>query len=155
MYYDVLHDALLNIHVSTSIRYLLKKKQYVDILLYSFLFIPLPTNRSLYSILPFGPINGITKQTLTGARYANINFGRTNLPLTFTIETATIDNFTILVCAITAWKNTAFLEFSIKLCVVAVNFQVIWMKQESQVSLPHFPTFLFLILCKRKNLLHN
>ena len=62
---------------------------------------------------------------LTGARYATINFGRTNLPLTFTIETATIDNFMILVCAITAWKNTAFLEFAIKLCIVVVNYQVI------------------------------
>jgi hypothetical protein len=64
-------------------------------------------------------------EPLTGAQYATINFGRTNLPLTFTIETATIVNFMILVCAIAAWKNNAFLEFAIKLCMVAVNYQVI------------------------------
>ena len=38
---------------------------------------------------------------------------------------------------------------------VAVNYQVNQMKQENQVSRPHFQTLVFRILCIWKNLLHN
>ena len=60
----------------------------------------------------------------TGALYATINFGKTNLPQTFTIETVTINNFAIMIDVVTAWRNIApFPEILMKLCIGVVKYQ--------------------------------